>query len=181
MMIIRKYRPGDEIYIKSIYRACFSGPPWNQEVTEEEAAARWQDHSSRPGFTCLVAEENQRVIGASWFDAVSREILAQERGRELVDFATSIHPTLPLVWIRETIVDPAYQGREVASQIKERVIQEIKERLAPVILLTRMRDDNTKIVRANEKLGFKRAGINVASKTTPGLQHEYWYLVLSKR
>lgn len=59
-------------------------------------------------------------------------------------------------------------------------MQDIMEHLAPVILLTRMRDDNTKIVRANERLGFRRTGIRVASKATPGLQHEYWYLVLEK-
>lgn len=49
-MIVQKYYPGDEIYIKPIYHLCFSGSPWNQEVTEEEAAARWQDHSSRRGL-----------------------------------------------------------------------------------------------------------------------------------
>lgn len=180
-MIIRKFRDGDEIYIKPIYRICFSGPPWNREVTEEETVARWQDHSSQSGFVCFVAEESQRVVGASWFDTISHEALAQERGRELADFAVSINQTLPLVWIRETIVDPTFQGKGIASQLKERVMQEISEHIAPVILLTRMRDDNTKIVRANEKLGFKRAGIKVASKATPGLLHEYWYLVLEKR
>jgi len=179
-MIIRKFRPGDEIKIKLIYRICFSGPPWNQEVSVEETAARWQDHSSRPGFTCVVAEENQRVVGASWFDTISHEALIQERGRELMDFVLSINPALSLVWIRETIVEPAFQGKGIASQLKERVMQEIRSISQPVILLTRMRDDNTKIVRANEKLGFKRTGIKVASRMTQGLLHEYWYLVLEK-
>lgn len=121
-MIIRPYYPGDEVSIKLIYRACFSGPPWNQNTTEEEAAARWQDHSSRPGFTCFVAAESHRVVGASWFDPISRETLAQERGRELVNFATAIDSSLPLVWIRETIVDPSFQGKRIASQLKERAL-----------------------------------------------------------
>ena len=110
-MIIRRHCPGDETSIKPIYQACFSGPPWNQDVTVEEAAARWQDHSSRPGFTCFVATENQQIIGASWFDTISRETLAQERGCELVSFVTSIELTLPIVWIRETIVDPVFKEK----------------------------------------------------------------------
>lgn len=179
-MLIREYSVGDEIYIRPIYQICFSGHPWNQEVTKEEAAMRWQDHSSRHGFTCFVAEESQQVIGASWFDMISHATLAQERGQELANFVTSIDPMLSLVWIRETIVDPEYQGKRIASQLKERVLQDIKQRLAPVILLTRMRDDNVKIVRANEKLGFKRTGIKVASKMTLGLVHEYWHLTLNK-
>lgn len=179
-MIIRKYRCGDEIYIKSLYRICFSGQPWNQDVPEEEVAARWQDHSSRQGFTCFVAEESQQVVGASWFDTISHEALAKERGHELVDFVKSINPTLSLIWIRETIVDPAFQGRSIATQLKERAMQEIRGRFVPVILLTRMREDNTKIVRANEKLGFKRTEITVASKATLGLFHSYWYLLLEK-
>lgn len=179
-MIIRKYRDGDEMYIKSIYQICFSGPPWNQEVTIEEAAACWRDHSSRDRFTCFVAEENQLILGASWFDAISHDALVQERGRELMDFAIAIDSELPLVWIRETFVDPAFQGRKIASQLKDRAMQEIKDYFIPVIILTRMRDDNTKIVRANERLGFKRTGIKVASETTMGLLHEYWYFVLRK-
>lgn len=180
-MIIRRHCPEDEASIKLIYRTGFSGQPWNQNVTEEEAAARWQDHSSRPGFTCFVAEENRLVVGASWFDPISHETLAQERGQELVNFVMSIDPALPLIWIRETVVDPAFQGRGIASQLKERVLRNIRERLAPVILLTRMRDDNIKIVRANEKLGFKRTGIKVESKATPCLLHEYWHLALNKQ
>ena len=180
-MIIRKYRSGDEVYIKLIYRACFSGPPWNQKVAEKEAETRWQDHFSKAGFIYFVAQEDQQVVGASWFDTISYEALAQERGRELVNFAESVDPKLPLVWIRETIVDPAFQGKRIASQLKERIMEEVKNHFAPVILLTRMRDDNLKIVRANEKLGFKRTGIKAPSKATPGLLHEYWYLVLENR
>lgn len=179
-MIVRRYCSGDEASIKFIYRACFSGSPWNQDVTEEETEARWKDHSSRPGFICLVATKCQKIIGASWFDVISHEILAQERGSELMRFVTSIGSTLPVVWIRETIVAPEFQGQRIASRLKECVMLEIKECLAPVILLTRMRDDNTKIVCANEKLGFKRTGIKVASKATQGLLHEYWCLVLEK-
>lgn len=177
-MLIRKYLPGDEARIKSVYKVCFSGPPWNQEVTEEEAEARWADHSSRAGFVCFVATENEQVIGASWFDTISLEELARERGDDLVAFVTSLGSMLPAVWIRETIVDPRFQGKRIASQLKEWAVRDIAERLSHTILLTRLRDDNTKIIRANEKLGFRRTGVRVASRGTPGLSHEYWYFVL---
>lgn len=179
-MIIRRFCPVDEETIISIYKACFSGPPWNQDVTEEEAAARWYDHSSRFGFTCFVAVKDQQVVGASWFDVISCEKLIQERGRELGCFVISINPTLPVVWIRETIVIPLFHGQRIASQLKECIMLEIKECLAPAILLTRMRDDNIGIIRVNERLGFNRTGIKAVSNTTPGLLHEYWYLILNK-
>jgi len=85
-MIIRKFNSDDATSIKQIYRVCFSGPPWNQEVTEEEAESRWADHSSKPSFECFVAEKNYQIIGASWYDIVDRDVLGRERGQELVDF-----------------------------------------------------------------------------------------------
>ena len=177
-MIIRSYQVGDESVIQSIYQACFSGPFWNLNLTKESVAARWQDHCSREGFTCFVTEEGQKVVGASWFDMISRETLASECGSELADFTALIDPALSLIWIRETIVDPAFQGKRIASRLKNRIMHEIRSCHAPVILLTRMRDDNTKIVRINERLGFLRTGIRVASRAIPGLIHDYWYYVM---
>ncbi|PIR92713.1 hypothetical protein COU01_00370 [Candidatus Falkowbacteria bacterium CG10_big_fil_rev_8_21_14_0_10_44_15] len=181
MMYIRKYQPADVLDIQRIYQVCFSGPPWNQEVTAEEAELRWQEHSSKEGFTCFVAVHDHQIVGAAWFNVISRNELTKERGHALANFATSINLTPKFIWIRETIVDPAFQGQGIASRLKEKVVQEVKEHFVPpIMLLTRMRDDNTNIVHINEKLGFKRTGIKVKSKATPDLLHEYWHLVLNK-
>lgn len=180
MIHIRKYQPADVLDIQRIYQVCFSSPPWNQEVTAEEAALRWQEHSSKEGFTCFVVVHDHQIVGAAWFDLISRNELAKERGHELANFAASINSTCQFIWIRETIVDLEFKGQGIASRLKEQIVQEIKEHFVQAILLTRMRDDNTNIVHINEKFGFKRTGIKVKSKSTPNLLHEYWYLALDK-
>jgi len=177
-MIIRKYSADDAKRIKQIYKICFSGPPWNQEVTIEETENRWADHSSKPSFECFVAVSDNQIVGASWYDEISRNMLSKERGVKLINFINSIDQNIPLIWIRETIVDPSFQGKGIASQLKNNVMNEIINKYSPAILLTRMRDDNIKIVSANSKLGLQRTGIKVASKATPGLFHEYWYRTL---
>lgn len=80
------------------------------------------------------------------------------------------------VWIRDTIVDPSFQGKGIATQIKIEALRKIKEKFPNWIILTRMRKDNFGIIKINERLGFRRTGIQIPSSQKKGIFHEYWSL-----
>jgi len=181
-VIIRNYRSNstDAEKIQKISQICFSSGLWKTPGrTPEEMERRWEDHSSQTGFSCLVGEVDQQIIAASWYFEITLDQLAEKRGNELRDFVKSIsRQDISLVWLGETFVHPDFQRRGYARQIKERVMDEVRDSLAPAILLTRMRPDNAFIISTNKKLGFRPTGISVLSKTKPGVFHEYWYMFL---
>ncbi len=177
-MNIRKHQSSDAYAIITLYRECFSGPPWNHPVSINEATKRWQEHSNMPGFNCFVATIKGEIVGSSWYNIISIDELEKERGKEIASFIDSIPTFNSYIWIRETIVALKHQGKAIATRLKQHVMDEIAQHHAPVILITRMRDDNTKIIRANEKLQFQRTDIKVKSSSLPGVEHEYWYRTL---
>jgi RimJ/RimL family protein N-acetyltransferase len=159
-----------------MYAECFSGPPWNQPVSRTEATERWKKHISMSSFYCLVAEIDNKIIGASWFNVMSPEELKEERGEEILNFVTSKHQGRKILWIRETIVDPKFKNQGVAKSIKSEIMSHIRANLPQSLLLTRMRDDNVGIIKVNEKIGFKRTGIKIKSLSNRDINHEYWYM-----
>lgn len=171
--MIREYREDDLVAVEEVYRLAFAGPPWHEQLSEEEVARRWQKCISERGFGCLVAEIGGQVIGFTCWDEPTLAGLAKERGQALADFAA--RRGRPVVWLRETCVAPDYQGQGVARRLKSAVVLNVSGMARSYLALTRMRDDNTGIIRLNELFGFRRTGIRVPSSQVPGLFHEYWY------
>lgn len=166
-----------------IYRRSFAGHPWFEELSEEESLKRILAQVMRPGFRVWVERgSNGRIAGATWIDELTLEALGVERGEALKSFAQGLAETARLssiVWIRETIVAPEYQGRGVATRLKEGLMQFLGSNyLKGVLVLTRMRDDNYGIIKVNERFGLRRSGIRVRSSQIQGLFHEYWYKVV---
>lgn len=175
-MHIRAMKPADEKFIRALYRAAFAGAPWFENMSEEEAVVRWNLHRGKNGFSCLVAEEAGELMGATWWDIPSIDALRAERGDALAEFALRESATGGrIIWIRETVVSPQFQCRGIARALKASSLEVISAE-AKSLILTRMRDDNMSILRVAMRLGFKRTGICVPSKSNPNVQHEYWYL-----
>jgi len=172
-MQIRLYRAGDELGIWTVFRLAFAGPPWFESYTLEQVRSLWAEHKVNPGFCCLVADDGGRIIGATWWDSPSFEQLSQERGKELVEFAVQYKPRT-LVWIRETVVDPACQGQDIGTSMKTEGLRLMNQLALPVLVLTRLRCDNHAIQAINAALGFNRTGLIVDSQSFPGIHHEYW-------
>jgi len=177
-MIIRPYALSDETSVVTIFRRAFAGPPWNENWSDQKVGELWQNHASRRGFTCVVAVVDDSIVAATWYDTPLLAELAQERGQELAAFARVQNVGGPVIWIRETVCDPAFQGRGLTGQMKECALGKIRADYNEGLLLTRMRDDNVGIVRINTKFGFQKTGIRVASQAFPGLNHDYWFLRL---
>lgn len=184
--MVREFRNSDHAAILEVYRAAFAGPPWYEVLSEAEVAHRWVVSLTKSGFSCLVAEEERKIIGATWWDMPTIDALRQERGAALAAFAMGPIPISPRLswhsvgtaWLRETVVAPKHQGRGVARNLKEYALGTMWYSRTPLVL-TRMRDDNTAIIRLNETLGFQRTGIRVPSSQKPGIMHEYWYLMIT--
>lgn len=184
--MIRKFRDDDSKDVQVIYRTAFGGQPWYETLSEEEIVRRWGTCRAKLGFDCLVAEEKGEIIGATWWDTPTIDELRQERGNILAAFAHDPRsaprwacPPKTIVWIRETVVVPDAQRCGVARTLKTHVLNMLSYLPKPVLVLTRMRDDNVAIIRTNAHLGFLRTGIRVPSSQRRDIAHEYWHLLIT--
>lgn len=173
-MNIREYRAEDSGGVQEVYQRAFAGLPWYEQLSDEEVARRWLACSTRRGFFCLVAEAVGQVIGFTCFDTPTLPELEQERGEALAKF-TSASGQERVVWIRETCVTPEFQGKSLARVLKEAAWSKLCDDKKSAIVLTRMRDDNTRIIHLNETLGFRRTGIRLPDGLIPSVFQEYWY------
>ena len=178
-MIIRTLNAGDWEAVREILPAAFAGFPWYEDLSSEEVRRRIEIQRTKRGFSGLIAREGGMIVGASWWDSPTFKELGTERGVDLANFAaqkvsaTGSHVTL--IWGRETIVDPSYQGRGIASALKKAFVERLS-REGGFLVLTRMREDNRPIIAVNKKLGFVPTGIRIKSSQIPSVFHEYWYL-----
>ncbi|MBI2356093.1 MAG: GNAT family N-acetyltransferase [Candidatus Doudnabacteria bacterium] len=169
-MKIRDLTAADLIGVRQIYREAFAGFPWFETVTDAEIDSRFNSVMSG-----LVAVQDNSVVGATWWEVITIEKLRQERGEELVRFANTFREEhLKYVWVRETIVLPSHQGQGIGLMLKQDSIKRLHEVYKPVMILTRMRDDNLPIIRIAERCGFARTGIKVPDSQVL-VNHEYWY------
>jgi hypothetical protein len=100
---IRELKEEDVPVILKIYREAFRGYPWFEDLSEEIVSSRWSSDSAKHSFSCLVAEIDEKVIGATWWDVLTHKELASERGELLVNFSKKFDNTI-IVWERELIV-----------------------------------------------------------------------------
>lgn len=179
-MIIRTLNSRDWAAIGKILPAAFAGSPWYENLSHEEVTRRLESIQAKRGLAGLVAEEADVVFGTSLWDTPTILELESERGKALANFATEKSRSasgkqVVLVWARETLVHPKYQGQGVASALKKTFITRLGIEDG-FLILTRMREDNRPIIAVNKRLGFNRTGIRTESSQKAGVFHEYWYL-----
>lgn len=163
-----------------IYQAAFSGPPWHEDLPIDEAEHRIQVHAGQDGFDALLAYDHAgTIVGSLWYEDMTPEGIVQTKGEAVAAFAAVVqqqHGIERVVFTHDTIVHPKYQGRKIASQLKDRYIDEIAQGSPNgAVILTRHRDDNLGIIRTSETQGFSRTGIRMPSSQNPDTHHEYWY------
>lgn len=175
-MKVRRFSLEDVVFILDIYKRAFAGYPWHEDLTEEVLDERWINNSSQHGFECFVSEIEGTIVGSIWWDILDSKRLVEERGTGLYNFVQLNFPQKTIIWEREVIVDPFFQGRGVATVLRNFFVKEMRERINDVAILTRMRDDNFGIIKIAEKMGFKRTGIKIPCSLKAGMLHEYWFL-----
>lgn len=162
------------------YLEAFRGSPWFEDsLTIDEVMTRLECQFRKPGFRLFILESNSgELVAASWFDTPSLMDIKKERGAELRNFAESVKSLNnidALIWEREVLVRPKYQGLGMGTEIRTKMLDFINQTFASGLVLTRMREDNIPIIKIAEKLGFKRTGITKPSSQEPAINHEYWF------
>ncbi len=167
-----------------LYMAAFANFPWFEVLAEAEAKARLETSRNKAGFAFVDKVEAEALLGSAWYDAPTLGELESERGPELAEFAKTIledRGIAHLIWERDVMVDPNHWKKGIATEIRNAMLEEIQESFGEALILTRMRDDNTGIIKVAERLGFQRTGIRRPSSQTPNFMHEFWYKILEKK
>lgn len=179
-MLIRALSKNDVSEILGVYKRAFVGYPWYEDLSAEELWRRWNSHSSKRGFDGLVGIKDNRMVGAVWWNLLAHEDLEEfKKGEDLKRFVKNNFPQGVVFWEREIITDPSYQNKGIAQKLRQEFVSKL-DSFRPAVILTRMRGDNSAILRIAEKLGFRPAGIRVPSSQKEAVFHEYWYLFLGK-
>ncbi len=169
--------------VAALLRLSFAGAPWFEDLSEQEALARIESYIQKPGFDAILSLGQSGVIAAGlWYDIPSLEQLSTERGAALADFAAITldeEGAEGVVWEREVVVSPDFQGRGLATQLRGEFLRTVATTTASsALMLTRMRDDNAAIIAVAEKFDYERTGIRMPSSQNPDVSHEYWYKVV---
>lgn len=171
--------------VAELLRRGFAGAPWFEDISETEALGRVESHAMKPGFEAILAREAETIVAGLWYDTPSLDELRDERGADLADFTRAMSEKAGIgkvVWEREVVVHPAYQGRGLATGLRREFLEQLAaDESQPTLLLTRMRDDNVVVIAIAQKFGYTRTGICMPSSQKPEISHEYWYRVVSNR
>ena len=178
-MDIQVYRNSDFDALLNIYRECFTGFPWFNKPSYDDAFSRLDRQLRRTDCICLVAKVDKKIIGASWCDEILLVELEQERGGVEASSIIRVNfSDMRLIWLRATIVSPAYQGQGLTKKIKIHLHDQIKLKYTKPLIVTRMRSDNIPIIKINTELGYKKLGVATRSKLDALAMDEYWYFEL---
>lgn len=175
-MHLHDLQPNEIEALAHAYQRAFTSPPWSKKpMSLDDVQKRWAHNQRLPGFTCLVGTEENQIVAASWWDTPTNAELAHEYGDALEQFVREQFPNQPIVWIRAMFITPDAQGRGLAQLLGKTTIEHIRSKIPHAICLLRMRDDNVRIIRTNERIGFCRTNIKTPSKE-PEVSYDYWYL-----
>lgn len=178
-----------------LYHDAFQAGVWKESLSEKIIRERLEYCLNKQfsGIWLLHPQDPDIVLGASWFDTIDLPTLLRERinqnGTELVQFIShelEKNPNLILLWHRETLVHPLAQGRGLAKRLKFMIFDHLQKLSnsyqRPILVATRMRDDNLAIIHVNNQLGMVRTGVhhpasqyelNLLASPEP-INHEYW-------
>ena len=174
--MIRNFSEDDIKSILAVYQRSFREYPWFEDLTNDELKERWRVGRSKPGFECFIYEVSGTVAGVIWWDVITLERLLSERGNRLANFVKLNYSESILIWEREVMVHPSFQGRGVATKLREFLVERMRKNLNKTLILTRAREDNFGMIKISKKMSFQQTGIKKASSQKEGVFHEYWYL-----
>lgn len=174
-MFIRDLILTDKPAIQTLIKDSFSGFPWYMDYSQTELDDLWQSDSSAPGFSGIVAVNDNVIIGASWWHFPSLDKIS---GNSLISFVQETRSDRTLVWEDAILVSREYQKQGVGMLLRRAFIEKIRELSNRAMVLSRMRSDNVPSLLLAERLGFKKTGARSKERNSPVLFQEYWYLLV---
>jgi len=186
---IRSFEEKDAGAIRFAYKQAFAGAPWFENLTDEQVMERWLKCYRHFGFAALVAFEHENLVGSHWRELMNVAEVAATWGNGLGRFAfdflrrqapcppelMTVHPGGDIIWERHLSVLPTAQGKGVGTMLRRAFIERLSREPGNFLVLTRMRADNAASIRTAEKIGFVRTGVVMSSRSTPGVNHEFWF------
>lgn len=168
--------------IVSIHNKAFAGFPWFFDTPDEEVSRHISEIINKKGFEAFLAQtEEKTIIGVLTYDKPSLVDIKQEWGEKLVKFSTSLlleNSINEMIWEREIFVAPEYQNEKIGNNLRQSFLDYLQVHYPHgVLLLTRMREDNVKIIHIAKKFGYQQTRIKTLS-TKEGIKQEYWYKLL---
>lgn len=113
-------------------------------------------------------------MGAIITDTLTNGELLNERGSQLAEWAVKRN-WQTIGWGRQSIIMSNYQSMGLGSSLREMMISHLTQTKMYSGILTRMRDDNFRVLKIAEKFGYQRTGVRVKSSLGENIWHEFWY------
>ena len=170
------------------YHDAFKEGVWKEDLSYEEIAKRLSKSFATNFHGLWLIDIDNKLVATSWYQFMNLKVLRKEKGAILTRFAKKICTEKYIhfiVWHTETITHPNYKSQGLGSLLKKYIFEDLEtiaKRYEPILLLTRMEDDNKAIIKINEELGLKRTGIRMpctTAPTDPNKYHEFWYKVIN--
>ncbi len=164
-----------------LIKDAFASEPWLENLSDQECLSRSSMYLGKKNVRSISAYEDSELIGVILVDELDLMSLENERGKDLKDWAISKN-IQKVLWGRETLIRRSFQSQGVGKELRRRMILSIYDESFRVgegyefdFLLTRMRDDNLRIIKIAEGFGYERTGVRVKSSTNENIWHEYWF------
>lgn len=167
--------------VTSVIKDAFQVPPWNiLNMPESEIELRLNMFLPRQRFIlaalCNPDTRNAwspsletKMVGMAWFGVTKKGQIPSE----VTQYLATVAPGAPQVYYGATAVRKEWQGKGIALALKKNALNRIMHLYPECVLVTRMRSDNTRIIRINESHGFVPSGIIETSDE--GVQDEWWF------
>ncbi len=175
-MKIRDLELTDKSAVQFVIKDAFSGFPWYLDHPQPELEDIWRGAIAKPGFTGLVATNDEGVIvGVSWWYLPPPDSI---HGNKLSRFILSTRVDRVLVWEDAILVCQKYQRQGIGTALRRAFVERTRKIFNRVIILSRMRSDNIPSLLLAERLGFNRTGARSKEGDNPPVFQEFWYLLL---
>lgn len=162
--------------LAALIKDAFLSPPWCEDLSDNECQKRATAILDKRDIQCFTAKYCENVVGVILTDTITPDELAFERGANLANWASQ-KGWGTIGWEREILLLRAHQSRGIGTILREKMLSHLSQRKNYSALLTRMRDDNIRVIKIAENFGYLRTGIRVKSSLGENIWHEFWYKV----
>jgi RimJ/RimL family protein N-acetyltransferase len=160
-----------------LIKDAFASEPWLEDLSDEECESRADSYLRKKNVRSISAYNSSELVGVVLVDELSLSNLENERGGALKEWVICKNKNAEKVlWGRETLIKRGFQSQGIGKDLRKKMISYICEDTNNFwILLTRMRDDNSRVIKIAEHFGYERIGVRVKSSMGENVWHEYWF------
>ena len=173
-MIIYSHDLPTHEHLAKLTQDAFKSPPWEEDLSDTECAKRADSMLGKMNVQCISAYSNFTLVGIILVDELTIQQLKKERGDPLYNWVLGMN-FKKIAWGRETLIQRNFQSQGIGRILRSQMISHLENTGQYSVILTRMRDDNFRVIKIAEKFDYKRTGVRQKSSMGENVWHEYWY------